>query len=228
MCHIEDYIVRYCLLGFLLLSLGAQVTSARAETKEQVRQWKNELRMGWGDQLFETLVWHNPTAVTTTMPETYRQTYDENYRYFQHYWLEYNRRHTYWFAYGVMMDVSCVKWDRVTRNGRGAEVSRSVNHDCYNIVLMPGMRFTYFQHPYVNLYSGLGLGMGLNTGTEVNGKGFHTDVGMAAYICVLGLSANYNRWFCNMDLGGLYSIRDMNTIFLASSRMISVGIGVRF
>ena len=215
--------------GLLMgLWIGASTMPAMADTKDDRQRQKNELRMGWGDQLFETLMWHNPTSVFKTMPQSYRQTYNENYRYFQHYWLDYNRRHTYWFAYGMMADVSCVKWDEVTRDGRGTEVSRSADHDFYNIVLMPTMQFTYFHHPYVNLYSGLGVGMGINTGTQTNSKGFHTDVGLAAYICVLGLSANYDRWCWNIDLGGLYSIRDKNTIFLASSRMISVGLGVRF
>lgn len=222
------FIMRKQLLLVLLCFMVIGSSTAQAETKEQFKQWKNELRIGWGDQLFESVVWHNPTSVIKTMPASYRQTYQENYRYFQHIWLDYHRRHTYWFAYGVMTDVSCVKWDDVTRDGTGHEVGRVNDRDFYNIILMPTIRFTYFHHPYVNLYSGLGAGMGINTGTEVNGKGFHTDIGMAAYICVLGLSANYKRCSAHIDLGGMYSIRDKNTIFLASSRMVSVGLGVRF
>ena len=93
---------------------------------------------------------------------------------------------------------------------------------------MPTFRFTYFFHPNVNIYSGLGIGLGINGGTETNGKGRHTDVGAAVNLTVVGVSANYDRWFWTLDLGGMYSLKDANTIFMASSRIISIGLGARF
>ena len=199
-----------------------------AENKWTHITQRNELRIGWGDQLFESLIWHNPTSIITTMPDSYQQVYKENYSYNQHVWMEYQWRFTHWFSLGAMVDFSHVGWDEVTRNGKGAELNRKENQFFYNAVIMPTIRFTYFHHENVNFYSGLGVGLDINGGTETNALGNHTDVGAAINLTVFGISANYQRWFWTIDCGGLYALKNMNTIFLMSSRIVNVGMGVRF
>lgn len=189
---------------------------------------RHEVRLGWGDQMFESLIWHNPTSIVTTMPESYRQVYKEDYHYDQHIWLEYQYRFAYWFSLGGMVDLSEVHWSEITRNGTGAIVGKDPGHFFCNIVIMPTVRFTYFHHPNVNIYSGLGFGIGINSGTEMDSHGRLTDVGAAVNLSVIGVSANYKRWFWTVDFGGMYSLKSGSTIFLASSRMINVGLGVRF
>ena len=173
-------------------------------------------------------MWHNPTAITSTLPADYRQTYHEDFRHHQHLWLEYQWRFKYWFSMGLMTDLSEVDWNDVTRDGTGAEVSRDKGHYFYNVVIMPTVRFTYFHHPNVNLYSGIGIGMDINGGTELNQKDKSTDFGAAVNLTVFGVSANYKQWFMSVDFGGMYALKDANTIFMASSRIINVGIGARF
>ena len=199
-----------------------------AENKWTHITQRNELRIGWGDQLFESLIWHNPTSIITTMPDSYQQVYKENYSYNQHVWMEYQWRFTHWFSLGAMVDFSHVGWDEVTRNGKGAELNRKENQFFYNAVIMPTIRFTYFHHENVNFYSVLGFGLDINGGTETNALGNHTDVGAAINLTVFGISANYQRWFWTVDCGGLYALKNMNTIFLMSSRIVNVGMGVRF
>ncbi len=199
-----------------------------AENKWTHITQRNELRIGWGDQLFESLIWHNPTSIITTMPDSYQQVYKENYSYNQHVWMEYQWRFTHWFSLGAMVDFSHVGWDEVTRNGKGAELNRKEDQFFYNAVIMPTIRFTYFHHENVNFYSGLGVGLDINGGTETNALGNHTDVGAAINLTVFGISANYQRWFWTIDCGGLYALKNMNTIFLMSSRIVNVGMGVRF
>jgi hypothetical protein len=199
-----------------------------AENKWTHITQRNELRIGWGDQLFESLIWHNPTSIITTMPDSYQQVYKENYSYNQHVWMEYQWRFTHWFSLGAMVDFSHVGWDEVTRNGKGAELNRKEEQFFYNAVIMPTIRFTYFHHENVNFYSGLGIGLDINGGTETNALGNHTDVGAAINLTVFGISANYQRWFWTVDCGGLYALKNMNTIFLMSSRIVNVGMGVRF
>ena len=189
---------------------------------------RHEVRIGWGDQLFESLMWHNPTNIMTNMPTTWEKTYHEDYRHHQHLWAEYQYRVTHWFSYGGMIDMSEVGWDDVTRNGAGLEVSRSKNHSFYNVVLMPTVRFTYFFHENVNLYSGLGVGLDINGGTEKNAFGKKTEVGAAVNITLIGVSANYDRWFWTVDFGGMYALQNTNKIYMASSRIINVGFGARF
>lgn len=222
----NKYLTYRCIV-IILIWVGIAVC-VRAETIEDRELMKHELRIGWGDQMFESLIWHNPTHIVTTMPQTYQQTYHEDYRYTQHIWLEYQNRYNRWFSYGGMVDASAVLWTDVVRNGCGEEVLRDPGHNFYNIIIMPTIRFTYWNHPYVNLYSELGFGLDINGGTERNFIGQLTDVGAAINIILIGVSANYERWFWTVDLGGLYSLRDVDTIFLASSKIISVGLGVRF
>ena len=202
--------------------------SVIAESKWDYLSQRNEIRIGWGDQLFESLMWHNPTYITTTMPTSYEQTYRENFSHNQHIWLEYQWRFKHWFSLGGMIDMSEVGWTDVRRNGAGAELSRSGRKYFYNLVIMPTIRFTYFHHEFVNLYSGIGIGMDINGGTEKDGRGKRTAVGAAINFTVLGISANYERWFWTVDFGGMYALRDANTIFMLSSRMINVGFGARF
>ena len=213
---------------YIVLLLCGMVTGAWAETKWDHINQRNEIRIGWGDQLFESLIWHNPTSIVKTMPADYRQVYHENYHHDQHLWLEYQWRQYHWLSFGGMFDMSEVHWDDVTRDGAGVEVGRDPGHYFYNIVFMPTVRFTYFHHDYVNLYSGIGVGMGINSGTETNGYGQTTDVGAAINVTVLGVSANYKNWFCFFDLGGLYSLKNGNTLFMVSSRIMNFGLGVRF
>lgn len=219
---------RILLLSCMVACLVGQAGMVHAEDKFAYMVNRNELRIGWGDQLFESLMWHNPTNTITSMPVAYNPTYNEDYRYHQHLWAEYQYRFTHWFGLGGMMDVSEVGWDVVTRDGKGAEVARDKNHYFYNIVIMPTVRFTYFHHDYVNLYSGLGVGLGINGGTETNGKGKKTDVGAAINVTVIGISANYDRWFWAFDYGGMYSLKNAQYIFLAKSRMFNLSFGARF
>lgn len=213
---------------FFLLLLCSIAVVGFAENKWTHITQRNELRIGWGDQLFESLIWHNPTSIITTMPDSYQQVYKENYSYNQHVWMEYQWRFTHWFSLGAMVDFSHVGWDEVTRNGKGAELNRKEEQFFYNAVIMPTIRFTYFHHENVNFYSGLGIGLDINGGTETNALGNHTDVGAAINLTVFGISANYQRWFWTVDCGGLYALKNMNTIFLMSSRIVNVGMGVRF
>ena len=212
----------------LLLSLLCLSMTMMSETKWDHINRRNELRIGWGDQLFESLVWHNPTSVTTTMPAEATYQYKERYRHHQHLWMEYQYRFKYWFSLGAMVDMSEVGWDVVTRNGQGTELARDKKNYFYNLVIMPTIRFTYFHHPNVNIYSGLGVGMDINGGTEVDGKGRHTALGAAVNLTLVGISANYDRWFCAFDLGGMYALKNANAIYMASSRIMNVSIGARF
>lgn len=212
----------------IILCLLGICSGAFAEGKWAYLNRRHEMRIGWGDQLFESLMWHNPLYRVQTMPANWTQVTHEDYHHDQHIWIEYQYRHKGWFSYGAMTDISFVHWSDVTRNGKGEELAREKGHFFYNLVIMPTIRFTYYHHEYVNLYSGLGFGMDINGGTEKNWKGEKTDIGAAINFTVFGISANYEQWFWTVDFGGMYALKDLNTIFMASSRIINVGFGARF
>ncbi len=209
----------------ILLFVCSVVLYCNAETKEERMQLRHELRIGWGDQMYESVMFSNPFVLKHFNGV---HTYHENLKYDQHLWLEYQNRHNEWFSYGAMFDYSNVRWTDVVRDGEGVEQSRSAGHHCYNIVFMPTIRFTYLHLQYFNMFFGLGFGLGINGGSEMNTVGKRTDIGLVADITLLGFCANYERWFWTVDIGGLSSVRDMNTIFMLSSRIFSVGLGVRF
>lgn len=199
-----------------------------AETPFDRDRHRHELRLGWGDQMFETLMWRTPGAFTATMPAAWTNVYHEDYHYHQHLWLEYQYRPNRWLGFGGMIDLSEVDWTDVTRNGQGTELSRDPGHYFYNVVIMPTVRFTYFQHEYVNLYSGLGLGMGINGGSEKDAKGRKDVVGAAVNLTFFGVSANYKQWFAAVEIGAMISLQNANAIFMAGSRIFAVSTGVRF
>ena len=93
---------------------------------------------------------------------------------------------------------------------------------------MPTARFTWLNTEHVNLYSSLGAGLGLNGGSESDVDGKHTVAGFAANVELIGISADWGQWFAYSELGGSFSFRNKSTIFLAASRIISIGIGFRF
>jgi len=219
---------RFYSILYLLAVIILWPSVLRAEDKTAYLFQRNEVRIGWGDQLFESLIWHNPTSVVTSMPATNTYNYKERYRHNQHIWLEYQYRFNHWFSLGGMMDISSVGWDKVTRDGTGKELARDKRNHFYNLVFMPTVRFTYFHHPYVNIYSGLGAGIDINGGTETDGNGKHTAVGAAINLTLVGVSANYKRWFCAFDYGGLYALKNANAIYMVKSRMLNFSVGARF
>ena len=201
--------------------------SVRDDMRERVRQFPHQLRIGWGDQMFETLVWyHQPHP--TIYPESYIGQYEEDFRYVQHWFAEYQYRAKYWFNVGAMVDYSGVLWDKVRRNGKGEELDREENCSFHNIAVMLTMRFTYFHSKYVSLYSGLGAGMNINTGSEVDYLDRHTAVAPALNITALGMNVGNNRWFGAVEFGGLYSLANINEVYMAGSRMFTVSVGCRF
>lgn len=198
-----------------------------SENEEGRKMNPHQLRIGWGDQHFEHLAWHETSQPKNILPETYVATYAENFRYTQHWFAEYQYRWNSWFSFGGAIDGSGVQWDNVTRNGLGNELSRVRNQSLFNLVVMPKIYFTYLHHDYVSLYSGLGVGFDINGGTEKDMKGRTTICAPALDLTLIGVSANYRNWFIAVDLGGLFAYSEQ-TFYLLGSRLFSASIGVTF
>ena len=200
--------------------------SVRQDLCDMARRRPHLLRVGWGDQMFETLVWYNQTH-STLYPESYIGQYEERYRYTQHWLAEYQYRVRYWFSAGAMVDYSGVLWDKVRRNGKGNEVSRIKNCNFHNIAILATARFTYLHSKYVSLYSGLGAGVNINTGSETDYRDRKTAVAPAVSLTVLGMSVGNEQWFGAVEFGGLYSLMNIHEVYMAGSRMFTVSVGCR-
>ena len=185
------------------------------------------LRVGWGDQLFETLVWRD-LGHQSDLPSDHEAKYDENFRYTQHWFAEYLYRLNYRYSFGLLMDYSGVVWDNVLRNGRGEELDREANKSFHNIAIVPTVRFSYCRYEYVSLYSAIGAGLNINTGTELDYKGRKTAVAPAVNITLLGVCVGKGRWYGAVEVGGMFSLNTLEEVYMLGSRIITASVGVRF
>lgn len=201
--------------------------SVRSELYAEILSMPHEIRVGCGDALFENLCWHeNPHP--QILPESYSAVYNEHYRYTQHIFLEYLYNVSYWYSIGAMVDYSGVLWDEVTRNGLGVETNRVEDKNFNNIVFMPVVRFSYWHANYVSLYSSLGLGVNINTGSEIDYKGRQTAIAVAANITLLGVRIGNKHFFGSLELGGMYSLAGLNEVYMLGSRIFTASLGYRF
>ncbi len=223
----------YILKKFILLAIPALLlfgsNAAKAESPEKRESLPHEIRFGVGDQLFEHFVWQNPLFIVKNMSESYTRDYKERYRYSQHFFAEYQWRFRRRLSVGFQVDGSACWWDLVTRNGLGNEISRQKNQNFWNLTLMPTLQFNWMNRDRFSLYSSLGIGLGLNGGSETDAYGNHTLCGLAFQYTLLGASLDWSRWFAFAALGGLSSAKEYTTdIFMLNSRIISLGAGFRF
>jgi hypothetical protein len=128
----------------------------------------------------------------------------------------------------VLVDYSGVIWDEVTRNGAGKELSRELNRSFHNIAMIPTVRFSYFHHDYVSLYSSLGFGLNVNTGTELDLKGRKTAVSPALNITLLGVRVGKGHFYGALEVGALAALNGKDEVYMLGSRIFTASVGVRF
>ena len=159
-----------------ILSLFSAATMAESRAARDTL--KHEIRIGWGDQLFETLVWRNQNPPGTILPDGSAFMRNEGYRYSQHIFAEYQYRFNKWFSLGGMFDGSGVTWKSNLYDRNGNFIRTDGNHNFYNLVIMPTVQFTYLYHEYVSLHSGIGIGLNINGGSEQDIYGNYTVCAM--------------------------------------------------
>ena len=207
------------------LEVKAYRDSLREARRHAYDNMPHDVRMGWGDQLFETLMWRD-RGHYSDMPGDYVDFYDENFRYTQHCFVEYMYNFNYWYGLGLLVDYSGVIWDRVERNGQGEELSREVDRNFHNITIVPTVRFSYYHHDYVSLYSAVGVGLNVNTGTEEI-RGRSTVVSPAANITLLGMRVGKGRFYGAVEIGGMIALNNAYEVYMMGSRLFTASIGVR-
>ena len=207
------------------VELKAYRDSLREARRHAYDNMPHDLRVGWGDQLYETMMWRD-RGHYRDLPDSYEAPYDENYRYTQHWFAEYLYNFNYCYALGVLVDYSGVIWDRVVRNGGGDELSREVNRNYHNITFVPTVRFSYYHHDYVSLYSALGVGLNINTGTELI-SGRNTMVAPAVNITLLGMRVGKGRCYGALEIGAMASLNNAYEVYMFGSRLFTASIGVR-
>lgn len=166
-------------------------------------QTRHEARIGWGDMLFETAVFY-PSQQKT------------DYSYTGHIFAGYQYSLKSWLSIGAEFDYGKVTW---------MENSSAVHFDNFSVI--PEIRFTYFRKGIVTMYSGLGVGILINTGNEVDYLGRNTAAAPELEITAYGISVAYKNLFGAFEIGGLTSLKGKNEIYMIGSRLFSVAIGFR-
>ncbi len=205
--------MRQSILILLLFAVFPLSLSARTEVKrdnfhsgnetryEAGNGTRHEVRVGWGDMLYESAVFFNSSE-------------KRDYRYTGHIFGEYQYRFNNWLSAGLQLDWEKVGWNR--------------NEYFTNFCILPDIRFTYFRKNRFTIYSGLSLGLCVNGGTEVNYKGHRTECAPALGLTLVGGTFSLSNWFCALELGGLNALNGKNEVYLAASRIFSISIGYRF
>lgn len=207
------------------LELKVYRDSLREARRHAYDEMPNDLRIGWGDQMFETLIWRD-RGYSRDLSSDYEAAYDENFRYTQHWFMEYLYSINYCYSVGLMVDYSGVLWDRVVRDGRGRELLRETDRAFHNITIVPTVRFAYFHHDYVSLYSAIGVGINVNTGTELM-KGRATVVSPAVNITLLGMRLGKGRWYGALEMGAMAALNNAHEVYMFGSRIFTASVGVR-
>ena len=228
--HVRSKIdsVQYHMQGYrdsMRVEIKAYRDSLREARRHAYDNMPHDVRIGWGDQLFETVMWRD-RGHYSDMPVGYVDFYDENFRYTQHCFVEYMYNFNYWYALGVLVDYSGVIWDRVERNGQGEELSRELDRNFHNITFVPTVRFSYYHHDYVSLYSALGVGLNINTGTELI-SGHATKAAPVVNITLLGVRVGKGRFYAGVEIGAMASLNNAYEVYMFGSRLFTASIGVR-
>ncbi len=191
--------------------------SMAAMTKDSICLAHHEVRIGWGDMQFETAMYH-------------ADHYSGNYRYTGHLFATYQYRFLPWLSAGLNFDYEHVLWQKSQKDVPFTECPKELrtNANFYNICLIPQVRFTYYWSKYVNLYSGIGVGLLINGGSELNFRGQKTAFAPVLELTALGVQVGDNHWFGTVELGGLNAASSLTDFYMLASRLFSVSVGYRF
>ena len=174
-------------------------------------QPRHEVRLGWGDMLFETMVFHPSSThqYPAGKPTDYQYKENRDYGFTGHFFAEYRYHFSELFSLGMQADFEGVFWTTETN-------FRSRN---YNLTLRPNVRFTYFHSDWVRLYSGLGAGLLIAFDNER-----HTEAAPAFNLNLLGVQVGKGPWSGSVELGLMAAMKGANDIYMLGSRLLSVSV----
>ncbi len=150
----------------------------------------------------------------------------QHYRYTGHIYAEYMYRVNWWFGVGGQVDFGATMFDynSYQLDAQGKQfLASSDPRFFYDLCIMPSVRFTYYHHEWVNLYSGVQLGVGIHG--DYRGR---SELGGALGITALGLSVGRDHWFGTAEIGGLSNLQSLTAIYLLWTKWFNVSVGYRF
>lgn len=197
-------------LTFLLLLLP--VLSWAEKTSMSWDSLRHEVRIGWGDPLFESATKYEITHIGRPNTEISYLT--------GHLFAEYQYAWLWWLSIGMQVDYGSMGWLDL----RAPEYK----HNYYNLSLLPTVRFSYYRYPWVTLYSSVFVGLTINGGTEIDPiRQVQTICYPGFGLTALGVQVGRNGFFGTLEMGGLCALHDRHNMAMLLSRIFSISIGYR-
>ena len=120
---------------------------------------------------------------------------------------------------GVQTDFEGIFWKVASRDAAGTVVSDPVRVNNYNLCILPSVRFTYFRSEWVDIYSGLSVGLLM---AFDNQRQF--ELAPAFNLNLVGVRVGKGHWGGTAEIGLLNALKGGNDVFMVGSRIISVGV----
>lgn len=189
---------------------------------------RHEARIGVGDMLFETMIWHNQVHKHySDAPASMLYPEKRGYRYLPHISGEYAYHLLPWLSLGCTLDFQQTCWDTEYYNSEN-KLLRTDKENFYNLCILPTVRFNYFRREHVGLYSSIAVGMDINGGTEKNGFGQNTIVGAALDIRPIGVIFGEGHYWGFVEIGGINALQSKDVMFMLGSELVRTGFSFKF
>lgn len=234
-----------------ILTLSA-VCSLYAEPIEKPTR-RHELRIGMGDASLDKRFYEDPVSGYSPTEMQYliigmpAQEADAFLR--SHYivdrkdlrssgniFVEYQYHFNNWLSAGVDVNMLAFQRKYIIANGyhdfRGSYTTGTMM-----LSLIPRVRFTYFNRPHVQLYSGVGLGATIKTGLPLRDVLWSTTPlypetstsgACALDLTLFGISAGGEHLVGSFELSPMFHLGKNLDWFVAGGRLFKVAIGYKF
>ncbi|MBQ9411223.1 MAG: hypothetical protein IJU21_06400 [Bacteroidales bacterium] len=183
---------------------------------------RHSVRIGWGDMLFETLAFH-PSARDTfnpeALPDDFRSKGNFGHAYTGHIFADYMYSFTDVVSAGVQTDFEGIFWKEGQRDASGAVVGDPTQVNNFNLCILPAVRFTYFRSEWVDIYSGLSLGLLM---AFDNRNQF--ELAPTFNLNLVGVRVGRGHWNGTAEIGLLNALKSANDVYMFGSRLFSVGV----
>lgn len=197
--------------------------------RAQETEYRQEVKVGIGTAMFERHFYANSAAMSyVDRPAGATYLEKQRHRYIPHIYAEYFYTFKPWFSLGGQVDMGGFTWENRYFRGGSDDIVSKDKQNCFNIAVQAFARFNWLRKKYISLYSGIGTGVAVNTGTEVDPYGHKTLVGIALTPVPIGISAGKGHWFGSVEISGLNSLKSKDQMFLLGARLVSISGGYRF
>lgn len=182
---------------FLILILLGVCAFCRAGNLPQGP--RHQVRVGWGDMIFETLAFH-------------KNVERSHVGYTGHIFTDYQFRCSKRVSVGAQADFEGIFWDEATGRSRN-----------YNTTVLGLVNFHWMDSEWVRLYSGLGAGV------LIAFDNAHTcKLVPATNLTFLGVQVGKGHWAASLDLGMLNAFTGTTKVYMLGSRMLSASVVYRW